>query len=37
LLDAAFIVVEILSEGDVMSVVVEKLREYAAKGVETSG
>jgi len=33
LLDAAFIVVEILSEGDVMSVVVEKLREYAAKGV----
>ena len=34
LLDAAFIVVEILSEGDVMSVVVEKLREYAAKGVQ---
>ena len=33
LLDAAFLVIEILSEGDVMSVVIEKLKEYAAKGV----
>src|SRR5580704_14979780 len=34
LLDAAFLVVEVLSEGDVMSVVIEKLKEYANKGVE---
>lgn len=34
LVDAAFLVVEILSEGDVMSVVIEKLKEYAAKGVQ---
>jgi Uma2 family endonuclease len=33
LLDAAYIVIEVLSEGDSMSEVVEKLREYAAKGV----
>ena len=33
LLDAAFLVVEVLSEGDVMSVVIEKLKEYANKGV----
>jgi Uma2 family endonuclease len=33
LLDAAFLVVEVLSESDVMSVVIEKLREYANKGV----
>src|ERR1700730_11039305 len=33
LLDAAFLVVEVLSESDVMSVVIEKLKEYAAKGV----
>ncbi len=33
LADAAFLVVEVLSEGDVMSVVVEKLKEYANKGV----
>ena len=33
LLDAAFLVVEILSEGDVMSVVIEKLKEYDRKGV----
>jgi Uma2 family endonuclease len=33
LLDAAFLVVEVLSESDVMSVVMEKLREYANKGV----
>src|SRR5438045_2116432 len=33
LLDAAFVVVEILSEGDVMSVVIEKLKEYDRKGV----
>ena len=33
LADAAFLVVEVLSEGDVMSVVIEKLREYARKGV----
>jgi Uma2 family endonuclease len=31
--DAAFLVVEVLSEGDVMSTVIEKLREYAEKGV----
>lgn len=34
LLDAAFLVVEVLSDSDVMSVVIEKLREYAGKGVE---
>ena len=34
LLEAAFLVVEVLSEGDVMSVVIEKLKEYANKGVE---
>jgi Uma2 family endonuclease len=34
LLDAAFLVVEVLSEGDVMSVVIEKLKEYANKGVQ---
>ena len=34
LLDAAFLVVEVLSEGDVMSAVIEKLKEYAAKGVQ---
>lgn len=33
LLDAALLVVEVLSEGDVMSVVIEKLKEYAGKGV----
>lgn len=33
LLDAPFLVVEILSEGDVMSIVMEKLKEYARKGV----
>ena len=33
LLEAAFLVVEVLSEGDLMSAVIEKLREYAAKGV----
>ena len=33
LLDAAFLVVEVLSKGDVMSVVIAKLKEYAAKGV----
>jgi Uma2 family endonuclease len=33
LADAAFLVVEVLSEGDVMSVVIEKLKEYAVKGV----
>src|SRR5271154_1567457 len=33
LLDAAFLVVEVLSEGDVMSAVMEKLNEYAGKGV----
>ena len=33
LLDAAFLVVKVLSEGDVMSVVIEKLKEYANKGV----
>ena len=33
LLDAAFLVVEVLSEGDAMSAAVEKLREYADKGV----
>jgi Uma2 family endonuclease len=31
--DAAFLVVEVLSESDVMSVVIEKLREYANQGV----
>ena len=34
LLDAAFLVVEVLSESDVMSVVIEKLKEYANKGVQ---
>jgi Uma2 family endonuclease len=34
LLDAAFLIVEVLSEGDVMSIVIEKLKEYANKGVE---
>jgi len=34
LLEAAFLVVEVLSEGDVMSVVLEKLKEYATKGVQ---
>jgi Uma2 family endonuclease len=33
LLDSAFLVVEVLSEGDVMSSVIEKLKEYSAKGV----
>ena len=33
LLDAAFLVVEVLSGSDVMSVVIEKLKEYANKGV----
>ena len=33
LLDAAFLVVEVLSKRDVMSVVFAKLREYADKGV----
>jgi Uma2 family endonuclease len=31
--DAAFLVVEVLSESDVMSVVIERLKEYANKGV----
>jgi Uma2 family endonuclease len=31
--EAAFLVVEVLSESDVMSVVIEKLREYAVKGI----
>jgi Uma2 family endonuclease len=34
LLEAAFLVIEVLSEGDVMSNVIEKLKEYASKGVE---
>jgi len=34
LLDTAFLVVEVLSEGDVMSAVIERLQEYAAKGVK---
>jgi Uma2 family endonuclease len=33
LLDAAFLVVEVPSEDDVMSIVIEKLKEYATKGV----
>jgi len=33
LLDAAYLVVEVLSEGDDMSLVLEKLREYDRKGV----
>jgi Uma2 family endonuclease len=33
LMDAAFLVVEVLSEGDLMSAAIEKLKEYAAKGV----
>jgi Uma2 family endonuclease len=34
LLDAAFLVVEVLSESDAMSSVIEKLNEYAGKGVQ---
>jgi Uma2 family endonuclease len=34
LLESAFLVVEVLSERDEMSAVIEKLKEYAAKGVE---
>jgi len=34
LLDSAYLVIEVLSEGDVMSAVMEKLKEDAAKGVE---
>lgn len=34
LLDSAWLVVEVLSEGDLMSVVIEKLKEYASKGVD---
>jgi Uma2 family endonuclease len=34
LLDAAYLVVEVLSEGDVMSIVLEKLKEYRNKGVQ---
>jgi len=34
LLDAAFLVVEVLSESDVMSSVIEKLNEYAGTGVQ---
>ena len=33
LLDAAYLVVEVLSESDAMSAAIEKLREYANKGV----
>jgi Uma2 family endonuclease len=33
LLEAAYLVVEVLSEGDAMSLVIEKLREYDRKGV----
>jgi Uma2 family endonuclease len=33
LLDAAFLVVEVLSQGDIMSTVIGKLKEYASKGV----
>jgi Uma2 family endonuclease len=33
LLDAAFLVVEVLSKCDIMSVVIAKLKEYDAKGV----
>ncbi len=33
LLDAAFLVVEVLSESDVMSVVIERLKEFANQGV----
>src|ERR1019366_6698031 len=32
--DAAFLVAEVLSESDVMSVVIEKMKEYAGKGVQ---
>jgi Uma2 family endonuclease len=32
--ESAFLVVEVLSEGDMMSAVLEKLKEYAAKGVK---
>lgn len=34
LLDSAFLVVEVLSEGDVMSNVIERLKEFANKGVD---
>ena len=34
LLDAAYLVVEVLSEGDSMSIMMEKLEEYDRKGVE---
>ncbi len=34
LLDAPYLVVEVLSESDVMSVMIEKLKEYAGKGVD---
>ena len=34
LLDSAYLVVEILSEGDLMSAVIEKLKEYAGKGAK---
>jgi Uma2 family endonuclease len=33
LLDAAYLVVEVLSAGDDMSLVLEKLREYDRKGI----
>lgn len=33
LLDAAFVVVEVMSKRDVMGAVIEKLKEYAGKGV----
>ena len=33
LTDAAYLVVEVLSEGDVMSAVIERLKEFARKGV----
>lgn len=33
LTEAAYLVVEVLSEGDTMTLVMEKLREYAQKGV----
>jgi Uma2 family endonuclease len=33
LLDAAFLVVEVISKRDVLSVVIGKFKEYAAKGV----
>jgi len=34
LVDSAFLVIEVLSERDVMSAVIEKLKEYACKGVK---